>query len=769
MNHVVIDNIIECLLDRPCKNDKTIMDFVPVTSSTSLNSSELPIQKFRNEILYLIENNSVVIVVGETGSGKTTQIPRFLLEQGWSGIACTQPRRLSAIAMANRVSQELGFGGDMRGGAVGYSVRFDDMTSEKTRCRFITDGMLFRECLHDPLLSKYSVIMIDEAHERSLHTDLLLAVIKKILPKRPELRIIISSATIDAEAFKKYFTLPRTDLITGKRIYGPSKPEENTTNTTNNDITDPSLIKDFIPIDRFEPKIISIEGRNFPVEVEFLLSGPSDRMIQSEEIIIDAVVRLIQGINENSKVSGDILVFLSGRSEIEKSFELLSVINHKRQGDFEGGDATELMGLFNKKNKKTKFESSQQPRTLKLELLQLYAGMKSSDQLKVFEPARTGYRKVILSTNISEASVTIDGIAYVIDSGRVKLKVFDCDFGEKLVTVPVSRASADQRAGRAGRTRPGKAFRLYTREFFEMMPKHSIPDLQLTNLTSIILQLKAMHINNVEDFDFLSPLPSRNIQFALNQLERLGALNPLNGALIDPFGKRMAQLPLEPELAHFFLKASIEFNCPREAAALSAMLTIQNSNQNGVNDQFFLNSSSDNSNFLKNQRKFWVEEGDHLTLLSIFMSFLANAGNSVKFCQKFGLNLKTLNLANRLYTNLLAYLSKIFKIPTERSFKMSIEEISINLRKCLISAYPLNISKSDEHNSCYRSLSEPSQNQTNSMQFIHPNSVLFKRLPPLILYGNQVETTKKFLKFVTVIEANWLEEIHPNLYKQRRK
>ena len=718
---------------------------------TSAVSSDLPIKKFKNEILYLIENNSVVIVVGPTGSGKTTQIPQFLLEQGWAGIACTQPRRLSAMAMASRVSQELGLGGEL-GGIIGYSVRFDDSTSNKTLCRFITDGMLFRECLHDPLLSKYSVLIIDEAHERSLHTDLLLALIKKILPKRPELRVIISSATIDAEAFKRYFSLPRTDIKTGKKIYGPIKEDIKADDSIKNENS--VNLKDFTPKDRFEPKIISIEGRTFPVEVEFLKTGPTDRMIQSEEVIIDGVVKLVKEINEKSDGPGDILVFLSGRGEIEKCSELLSQSTFLKQS--EEDDVSELMGLFNskkqqnKKLKTTKFT---------LNILQLYAGMNSSDQLKVFEPTRPGIRKVILSTNIAEASITIDGIVYVIDSGRVKIRLFTGK-EDKMVTIPISKASADQRAGRAGRTRPGKAFRLYTREFFDnQMQKQRIPDLQLTKLTPIILQLKAMCINNLLEFDFLSPLPPKNVKSALEDLWMLKALNPLNGALSDPLGKQMAQLPLEPELGHFFLR-SCEFNCPREGAALAAMLTIQN-NQNDLLSTFFL-PSENNPNYAKFQRRFWVEEGDHLTLLNIFMSYLANSENSVKFCQKYGLNLKNLTTVHRLYSTLLAYLKKVFKKPTDREIKLSTDEISILIRKSLISAYPLNVAKSDESRACYTEITT----KTDTLN-IHPNSVLFKRLPPLILYGQIIETTKKFLKFVTLIEADWLEEIHPQLYKQR--
>lgn len=715
-------------------------------------SNDLPIKRFKNEILYLIETNSVVIVVGPTGSGKTTQIPQFLLEQGWTGIACTQPRRLSAMAMASRVSQELGLGGEV-GGIIGYSVRFDDSTSSRTLCRFITDGMLFRECLHDPLLSKYSVLIIDEAHERSLHTDLLLALIKKILQKRPDLRVIISSATIDAEAFKKYFTLPRIDSKSGKKIYGPLR--QDITQEINYDF-EPVAIKDYIPKERFEPKIISIEGRTFPVQVEFLSSGPCDRMIQNEDIIIDAVVRLIKEINETTGEDGDILVFLSGRSEIEKCHELLTSCKTTSISTASSDDVSDLMGLFNSKKQK-KIKTSK----FSLNILQLYAGMSSSDQLKVFDPSRPGIRKVILSTNIAEASITIDGIVHVIDSGRVKVRVFTGK-EDKMVIIPISKASADQRAGRAGRTRPGKAFRLYTKEFYDhKMSSHSIPDIQLTKLTPIILQLKAMCINNLLEFDFLSPLPLKNVKFALEDLWMLKALNPLNGALSDPFGKHMAQLPLEPELGHLFLKCC-EFNSPREGAALAAMLTVQN-NQNDVLSTFLL-PKENNPNYAKFQRRFWVEEGDHLTLLNIFMSYLGNSDNSVKFCQKYGLNLKNLTTVHRLYSTLLKYLKEVFKKPIDRVVRLTTDEIRDCIRKALISAYPSNIVKSDEQRACYIGLS--SSSKTESFH-IHPNSVLFKRLPPLILYGQVVETTKKFLKFVTLIEADWLEEIHPQIYKQK--
>jgi ATP-dependent RNA helicase DDX35 len=682
--------------------------------------AQLPIAKFNRELLYLIERHAVVIVVGCTGSGKTTQIPQFLLQNGWNGIVCTQPRRLSTITVATRVAQERSC---RLGAEVGYCVRFEECTSGETRCRFMTDGMLFRECLHDPLLSRYSVIMIDEAHERSLHTDLLLAVLKKILKKRPDLRIIISSATIDAQSFAAFFA--------PKRVYGPTEaPQENAQSQA-------------APL---MPAIISIDTPNFPVECSFLTST---EFIRDEHVVIDAVCRLVEQINAKTSSTGDILVFLAGRSEIEQCCARLEELSAS-------DEAVDSIRFFKKKKRSdVPLEDTKRCTILPIPL---FAGVDFESQ--VLRPAPPGKRKVILSTNVAEASITIDGVVFVIDSGRMKVRFWDAEAGfERLCCVPISKASARQRAGRAGRTCPGQVYRLYSQAFHDScMPKESISDLQLADLTATVLQLKALGVEDVFAFDWMKAPAGDKLQAALTQLKRLGALSAPALHLTDPLGKQMAQLPLQPALARVFLHAAVELKCPKEAAALVAMLTIQH--QNSVDQNCFFTGAAG--------RKFWVEEGDHMTLVSLFMSYLRNASRSVRFCQKFQLNLKSLTTAHRLFSTLLAYL-KLFKVidcstsaSANATCAASKQQISESLRRALFIAFPLNIARADEEKAVYYSLSQPGIGPIS----IHPTSVLFKRLPPLILYNELLETTKLFARFVSVVEEKeWIVQDCSQFYE----
>ncbi len=673
--------------------------------------SQMPIAKYKTELLYLIENHAVVIAVGCTGSGKTTQIPQFLLEYGWTGLVCTQPRRLSAITVASRVAQERSCS---LGGEVGYCVRFDECSSTETRCRFMTDGMLFRECLHDPLLSRYSVIMIDEAHERSLHTDLLLAVLKKILQKRPELRIIISSATIDAQSFASFFG--------PKRIYGPQ-------------LSNVSISSDSKGLSK-TPAIISINTPTFPVECSYLTSTD---FIKDERVVVDAVCRLVEQINSESNVAGDILVFLSGRSEIDQCCARL-------QESTANGEITNSIRFFKKKRTSTSTETEKK---FTIVPIPLFAGADESEALRIAQP---GQRKVILATNVAEASITIDGVVFVIDTGRMKLRFWDAEVGfERLCCVPISKASARQRAGRAGRTKPGRVYRLYSQAFHDAcMPKESVAGLQLVDLTATVLQLKALGVEDVFAFDWIKTPPTSNLQAAISELKRLGALSASSLSLTDPLGKQMAQLPLQPALARVFLHGAIEFKCPQEAAALAAMLTIQQ--QDSAEQNCFFNGNA--------ARKFWVEEGDHMTFVSLFMSYLKNSSKSVRFCQKFQLNLKSLTTAHRLYCTLIAYL-KLFKVDLS-SNSASKKEISELLRRALLIAFPLHIAKANEQEALYYSLSRPDIGPIS----IHPTSVLFKRLPPLIVFNELLETTKLFARFVSVVdEDEWIVKACPLLYE----
>ncbi|KAI9142335.1 P-loop containing nucleoside triphosphate hydrolase protein, partial [Paraphysoderma sedebokerense] len=334
----------------------------------------LPIYKHRNQILYLVENHPVTVIIGQTGSGKTTQIPQYLHEVGWSEggrtVVCTQPRRVAATSIASRVAEERSC---QLGEEVGYSIRFDDKSSADTRIKYTTDGTLFRETLSDPLLSKYSVIMIDEAHERSVYTDLLLGLIKKIMRKRPDLRLIVASATLDAEKFAQYF-------------------------------------KDVKGYDGKEPvTLMTLEGRMFPVDIHYQIEPCQD--------YVEEAINVAATIHERED-AGDILVFLTGREEIDKV----------------------VSGL---KNRQRSLNSP-----FKLLALPLYAGMSSEQQMKIFEPTPRGTRKVVVATNIAEASITIEGIVYVIDCGFVKIRTYNPITNlSTLVVTPASQSSATQRAG----------------------------------------------------------------------------------------------------------------------------------------------------------------------------------------------------------------------------------------------------------------------------------------------------------------------------------
>ncbi|GMY37679.1 putative pre-mrna-splicing factor atp-dependent rna helicase deah9 [Fagus crenata] len=370
----------------------------------------LPVYKYRTAILYLVETHATTIIVGETGSGKTTQIPQYLKEAGWADggrlIACTQPRRLAVQAVAARVAEEMGV---KPGEEVGYTIRFEDLTNTflvmnaenfpvlaaqgTTMIKFLTDGVLLREMMDDPLLTKYSVIMVDEAHERSISTDILLGLLKKIQRRRPELRLIISSATIEAKSMSAFFQ-------TSKRRRGLESEELGP---------------------RMEPAILSVEGRGFNVQVHFVEEPISD--------YVQAAVSTVLSIHDREPM-GDILVFLTGQDDIDTAVHLL---NEEAQSN-----GKKSSGLF---------------------VLPLYSGLPRAEQELIFSPTPRGKRKVVISTNIAETSLTLEGIVYVVDSGFSKQRFYNpiSDI-ENLVVAPISKASARQRAGRAGRVRPGKCY-----------------------------------------------------------------------------------------------------------------------------------------------------------------------------------------------------------------------------------------------------------------------------------------------------------------------
>ncbi|MCJ1283936.1 hypothetical protein MMC26_003267 [Xylographa opegraphella] len=648
-------------------------------------SALLPIARHRQNLLYLVETFQVTIVVGQTGSGKSTQLPQFLEQAGWCGddkvIAVTQPRRVAATTVAARVAEEMH---SKLGEEVGYSIRFEDLTSASTRIKFMTDGLLLREALVDPLLSRYSVIMVDEAHERSLSTDLLLGVLKKVMKRRSELRIIVSSATLQAEQFLRFFA-------------------GNATARSDKDGGNASTI-------------ISLEGRMYTVDIMYLE--------EPTENYVERAVNLVFDIH-GAEADGDVLLFLTGREEIDTAIQMIS----ERAASLH----------------------SQAPSIL---ALPMYAGLSTEQQLYVFEPTPENTRKVIVSTNIAEASVTIDGIVYVIDCGFVKLRAFNPKTGiESLTATSVSKAAATQRAGRAGRTKPGKCYRLYTEKTYETMAEATVPEIQRSNLAPAILQLKALGIDNIARFDFLTPPPAELIIRALELLFSLGALDDY-AKLTRPLGTRMAELAVEPMMAKVLLSATT-FSCLSEILSIAAMTSLQGA--------VWFSHDGEKKASETARRKFAAEEGDHLTLLNVYQAFVTKGRKESKWCRDNYLNFKSMQRAVSVRAQLKRYLAR-FGINVEETLARngSTDEHldkGEQIRRCLTTGFFAHAARM-QPDGTFKTVGG------GTTLHAHPGSLMFNRKADWVLFHEVMETgTKTFIRDVTKIQKSWLLEYASEYYK----
>lgn len=480
------------------------------------------------------------------------------------------------------------------GKEVGYSIRFEDLTSASTRIKFLTDGMLLREALVDPLLSRYSVIMVDEAHERSLSTDILLGILKKIMKRRPELRVIVSSATLQAEDFLRFFAGDEFKSDADARDLGGKTG-----------------------------RIISLEGRMYPVDMLFLESPAEDYVERAVKTVMD--IHLQEG-------EGDVLVFLTGREEIDTAIQLLS-----------------------------ERAATLHPKSQSILPLPLYSGLTTEQQMYVFEPAPENTRKVIVSTNIAEASVTIDGIVFVVDCGFAKLRAYNPNTGiETLTAVPISKAAAVQRAGRAGRTKPGKCFRLYTQQAYEDLPDATVPEIQRSDLAPVVMQLKALGIDNIVRFDFLTPPPAELVVRAFELLYSLGAVDDY-AKLTKPLGMRMAELAVGPMMSKVLLSAP-SFDCLSEILTIAAMVSLQGA--------IWVQHEGNKKEAESTRRKFAVEEGDHLTYLNVYQAFVTKGKKEPKWCRDNLLNYRSLQRAVSIRAQLKRYLER-FGIQMDESLSSS--------------------------------------------------------------------------------------------------
>lgn len=621
----------------------------------------LPIFPYREDLLAAIKHHQMLVIEGETGSGKTTQIPQYLVEDGYTEggmkIGCTQPRRVAAMSVAARVAQETNV---KLGNEVGYSIRFEDCTSERTILKYMTDGMLLREFLTEPDLASYSVIIIDEAHERTLHTDILFGLIKDIARFRPDLKVLVASATLDTERFSSFF--------------------------------------DDAPVFR-------IPGRRFPVDIYYTKAPEADYL----EACVVSVLQI-----HVTQPTGDILVFLTGQEEIEACCELLQERCRRL-----GSKISELL------------------------VLPIYANLPSDMQAKIFNPTPPGARKVVVATNIAETSLTIDGIIYVIDPGFCKQKSYNARTGmESLIVTPCSRASANQRAGRAGRVAAGKCFRLYTAWAFKHeMEETTVPEIQRTNLGNVVLLLKSLGINDLIHFDFMDPPPHETLVLALEQLYALGALNHLGE--LTKLGRRMAELPVDPMLSKMIL-ASEHYKCSEEVLTIAAMLSVNNTIFYRPKDKVV---HADNA-----RMNFVVPGGDHMVLLNVYTQWV-ESGYSTQWCFENFIQFRSMKRARDVRDQLEGLMDRI------EVELCSSDSDSVPIRKAVTAGYFYHTAR----------LSKGGYKTVKHQQtvYVHPNSSLFEEQPRWMIYHELVFTTKEFMRQVIEIDNGWLLEVAPHYYKNK--
>ncbi|KAI9323771.1 P-loop containing nucleoside triphosphate hydrolase protein [Dichotomocladium elegans] len=633
---------------------------------------KLPVHKQRAELLSMVHNNQFVVLVGETGSGKTTQVPQFLVYDELphlkgKQIACTQPRRVAAMSVAQRVAEEM----DVEfGREVGYCIRFEDHTSPETFLKYMTDGMLLREAMSDPKLSRYSAIILDEAHERTLNTDILMGLLKEICKTRKDLQVVVMSATLDAGRFQKYFN---------------------------------------------DAPLLTVPGRTFPVDIYYTPKPESD--------YLESAIRTVVQIHLNEP-EGDILLFLTGEEEIEMACKMI------------------------------KNEVEDQVRMTDcgpLRVIPLYSTLSPAAQQRIFDKApppkvpggRPG-RKVVVSTNIAETSLTIDGIVYVIDPGFSKQKVYNPRIRvESLLVSPISRASAQQRAGRAGRTRPGKAFRLYTeKSFHEDLIEQTYPEIIRSNLSTVVLQLKKLGIQDLVHFDFMDPPAPETLMRALELLHFLGALNE-EGDLTH-IGDLMSIFPLDPQLCKILIE-SPRFKCSNEVLSIVALLSVP---------QIFMRPAESRRQADRAKEKFIHPSGDHLTLLTVYNAYKEN-NSDPQWCKENFLNYRSLKSADNVRKQLGRIMTSQ-KIPIV-STPLKKQQSSQGIQKALATGFFMQVAHLDRSGR-YATVKD------NQIVHLHPSCGLDHK-PEWVVFNEFVLTTRNYIRTCTEVKAGWLLDLAPSYYQ----
>ncbi|KAI5078645.1 hypothetical protein GOP47_0006316 [Adiantum capillus-veneris] len=628
----------------------------------------LPVWQQRQEFLDILAKNQTMILVGETGSGKTTQIPQFVVEAGYTTnrkqIACTQPRRVAAMSVSRRVADEM----DVTiGEEVGYSIRFEDCSSSKTVLKYLTDGMLLREAMTDPLLERYRVIILDEAHERTLATDVLFGLLKEVLRNRSDLKLVVMSATLEAEKFQSYFS---------------------------------------------GAPLMKVPGRLHPVEI-FYTQEP-------EKDYLEAAIRTVVQIHI-CEPPGDILLFLTGEEEIEDACRKIT---------------REIQNLGDQLGP--------------VKVVPLYSTLPPAMQQKIFEaapsPIKEGGppgRKIVVSTNIAETSLTIDGIVFVIDPGFAKQKVYNPRIRvESLLVSPISKASAHQRAGRAGRTQAGKCFRLYTeRSFNNDLQPQTYPEILRSNLSNVVLTLKKLGIDDLVHFDFMDPPAPETLMRALELLNYLGALD--DDGNLTKLGELMSEFPLDPQMSKM-LVVSPEFNCSNEILSVTAMLSVPNC---------FLRPKEAQKAADEAKARFAHIDGDHLTLLNVYHAFKQNNEDS-QWCYDNFINVRALKSADNVRSQLVRIMNRYGLKMCSTDFNS--RDYYLNIRKAMLAGYFMQVAHL-ERTGHYLTVKD------NQMVHLHP-SVCLDHKPEWVIYNEFVLTTRNFIRIVTDVRGEWLIDIAPHYY-----
>eukprot|EP00892_Ulva_mutabilis_P000226 jgi/Ulvmu1/10203/UM060_0003.1 len=631
----------------------------------------LPVWSARKALVERINNSSTVILIGETGSGKTTQAPQLVkLQANLKGmIACTQPRRIAAMTVAQRVADEQGV---VLGTSVGFAVRFNNKSGSNTKIKYMTDGLLIREAISDPELHAYSVVFVDEAHERTVNTDVLLGLLKYAQQARHDsadpLKLIIMSATLDFDIFLRFY---------------------------------PGSIPAYV------------QGRQYDVKV-FHTAKPVESYLKAA---VDTVLQV-----HLEEEPGHILVFLSGQDEIE----LASSTLHRAA------------------------DNLNHPDNLKLTAVPMYAALSPDEQAQAFAAVPSDTRKVILATNIAETSVTIPGVRYVIDSGMVKARAYSAArCMESLQVVPASKAQCRQRSGRAGRESPGKCFRLFPEAVFHKLPDAPVPEIQRSNLSSVVLQLKALGVEDVLTFDFMDPPPRSALKTALSSLYALQAMDSTGN--LTKLGRKMAHLPLGPPLAAILL-AGGELNCVQQAVDVVSLMST---------DRVFITPANKESDASAAHKKFRSALGDHVALLMVFRSFLAvSPTKRVAWCRRNFVNHKALRHADRIKQQLLGHLKEL-------GLDMTVCEDTedyLMLRRAVLKGLFQNTARR-QPDGRYRMYS------TSQEVFLHPGSVLMTipaaSRPACVVFNEVVLTNKAYAHVATAVDPAWLPELVPHFFARK--